>query len=121
MREGEAGRDPTEIICRFFCVPGEGLDVARFMFAAYGTVPVYEAFFRALGWGDAIDPMVAAWRAGDRKGAVAKVPEELVREIFVLGEPAAMKERLGTSRGARHHDSGADPDRRSRSIEALAP
>jgi alkanesulfonate monooxygenase SsuD/methylene tetrahydromethanopterin reductase-like flavin-dependent oxidoreductase (luciferase family) len=95
VREGEAGRDPTEIICRFFCVPGEGLDVARFMFAAYGTVPVYEAFFRALGWGDAIDPMVAAWRAGDRKGAVAKVPEELVREIFVLGEPAAMKERLG--------------------------
>ena len=69
MREGEAGRDPTEIICRFFCVPGEGLDVARFMFAAYGTVPVYEAFFRALGWGDAIDPMVAAWREGDRKAA----------------------------------------------------
>ena len=67
VREGEAGRDPTEIICRFFCVPGEGLDVARFMFAAYGTVPVYEAFFRALGWGDAIDPMVAAWREGDRK------------------------------------------------------
>ncbi len=94
VREGEAGRDPTEIICRFFCIPGDGIDVARFVFAAYATVPVYEAFFRALGYGEDIDPMVAAWREGDRKGAVAKAPESLIREIFVLGEPDAMKERL---------------------------
>jgi probable F420-dependent oxidoreductase len=92
IREGTGG--PTEIICRFFCIPGEGLDVARFMFAAYGTVPVYEAFFRGLGWGDAIDPMVEAWRAGDRKLALERVPEQLIREIFILGEPEAMKERL---------------------------
>jgi probable F420-dependent oxidoreductase len=93
VHEGAGG--PTEVICRFFCIPGEGLDVARFMFAAYGTVPVYEAFFRALGWGDAIDPMVQAWRAGDRKLALEKVPEELLREIFIFGDPGAMKERLG--------------------------
>ena len=97
VREGEAaaGREHTEVICRFFCIPGEGLDVARFMFAAYGTVPVYEAFFRGLGWGEAIDPMVEAWRAGDRKLALEQVPEELLREIFILGDPAAMRERLG--------------------------
>jgi alkanesulfonate monooxygenase SsuD/methylene tetrahydromethanopterin reductase-like flavin-dependent oxidoreductase (luciferase family) len=97
VREGEAaaGRGETEVICRFFCIPGDGIDVARFMFAAYATVPVYEAFFRGLGYGDEIDPMVAAWREGDRKAAVAKVPEELVREIFVFGSPEAMKERLG--------------------------
>jgi probable F420-dependent oxidoreductase len=94
VREGEAGREPTEIVCRFFCIPGEGLDVARFMFAAYGTVPVYEAFFRSLGWGEAIDPMVQAWRSGDRKLALEQVPEELIREIFILGDPDAMKERL---------------------------
>jgi len=94
VREGEAGREPTEIVCRFFCIPGDGLDVARFMFAAYGTVPVYEAFFRALGWGEAIDPMVQAWRSGDRKLALEKVPEELIRDIFILGDPDAMKERL---------------------------
>jgi probable F420-dependent oxidoreductase len=97
VREGEAaaGRAAGEVICRFFCVPGEGLDVARFMFAAYATVPVYEAFFRGLGWGPALDAMVSAWRAGDRKGALAAVPEDLVREIFVLGDPAAMRRRLG--------------------------
>jgi probable F420-dependent oxidoreductase len=93
VRAGAGG--PTEIVCRFFCVPGDGLDIARFMFAAYGTVPVYEAFFRALGWGEAIDPMVRAWRSGDRKQALSLVPEELLREIFVLGDPDAMKERLG--------------------------
>jgi alkanesulfonate monooxygenase SsuD/methylene tetrahydromethanopterin reductase-like flavin-dependent oxidoreductase (luciferase family) len=64
------------------------------MFAAYGTVPVYEAFFRALGWGEAIDPMVQAWRSGDRKLALEKVPEDLIREIFILGDPDAMKARL---------------------------
>jgi probable F420-dependent oxidoreductase len=98
VREGERvparPRDPTEVVCRFFCIPGDGLDVARFMFAAYATVPVYEAFFRGLGWGDAIDPMVEAWRGGDRGAALAAVPEELVREIFVFGDPAAMRARL---------------------------
>jgi alkanesulfonate monooxygenase SsuD/methylene tetrahydromethanopterin reductase-like flavin-dependent oxidoreductase (luciferase family) len=94
VREGEAGREPTEVICRFFCIPGDGIDMARFMFAAYATVPVYEAFFRGLGWGDAIDPMVQAWRGGDRKAALAAVPEDLVREIFIFGSPAAMRARL---------------------------
>jgi probable F420-dependent oxidoreductase len=97
VREGEteAGRRPTEIVCRFFCIPGDGLEIARFIFAAYATVPVYEAFFRALGHGEQIDPMVAAWRGGDRKLALAKAPEALIREIFIFGEPEAMKERLG--------------------------
>jgi probable F420-dependent oxidoreductase len=127
VREGEAaaGREPGEVICRFFCVPTDGLDVARFMFAAYATVPVYEAFFRGLGWGPALDPMVGAWRAGDRKGAVAAVPEELVREIFVLGDAGAMQERLRA-----FADGGittlvltpiAAPDEVGALVDALAP
>ncbi|MGH2948212.1 MAG: LLM class F420-dependent oxidoreductase [Solirubrobacteraceae bacterium] len=119
VREGEAaaGRGETEVICRFFCLPE--LDVARFMFAAYATVPVYEAFFRALGWGEAIGPMVAAWRSGDRKRAVAAVPDELIREIFILGEPDEMRERLRefTARGITTPVLTGPPDL----IEALAP
>ena len=86
-----------DVVCRFFCVPQpleEGLAVARFMFAGYATVPVYEAFFRGLGWGNAIDPMVMAWRAGDRRAAAELAPEELLREVFVFGGPGAMRERL---------------------------
>ncbi|MCW3065207.1 MAG: class flavin-dependent oxidoreductase [Solirubrobacterales bacterium] len=101
IRAGEAagGREPgsTEVVCRFFCIPAEvdeGLPFARHLFAAYGTVPVYEAFFRGLGWGDRLDPMVDAWRAGDRKLAVEKAPEDLLREIFIFGPWAAQKARL---------------------------
>ena len=125
VREGEAGRAETEVICRFFCVPGDGIDTARFMFAAYATVPVYEAFFRGLGWGDAIDPMVAAWRGGDRKAALEAVPEELVREIFVFGAPDDMRARLHeyAARGITTFVLSpiAPPDRLPELIDALAP
>lgn len=86
-----------ELLCRFFCLPGprdqvEGL--ARLMFASYATVPVYERFFRWLGHGPAIDEMVEAWNAKDRDRALAAAPWELIEEIFILGEPEEMRERL---------------------------
>jgi hypothetical protein len=64
------------------------------MFAAYATVPVYEQFFRWLGHGEAIDPLVSAWRAGDRAKAVELAPRDLVEEIFILGEADAQRARL---------------------------
>jgi probable F420-dependent oxidoreductase len=101
VRAGETrgGRDvgAGDVVCRFFCIPGEpdeALATARYLFAAYGTVPVYERFFRGLGWGEAIDPMVEAWRSGDRKRALAQAPEELLREVFVMGSPDQQRERL---------------------------
>ena len=46
------GRDPGELVCRFFVLPGdEGHELARMMFVNYGSVPVYTEFFRWLGWG----------------------------------------------------------------------
>jgi probable F420-dependent oxidoreductase len=127
VREGEAaaGRGETEVICRFFCIPGDGIDTARFMFAAYATVPVYEAFFRALGWGEAIDPMASAWRGGDRQAALSAVPAELVREIFVFGAPADMRARLGefAARGITTLvlTPLAPPDDLPALVDALAP
>jgi probable F420-dependent oxidoreductase len=95
--EQAAGRGPNEIACRFFCIAGPedaALGMAKWMFTAYGTTPVYAEFFRALGWAERLDPMLEAWKGGDRKRALELCPEELVREIFVFGEPEAMKERL---------------------------
>jgi probable F420-dependent oxidoreductase len=86
-----------ELLCRFFCIPGprEAVEpIARFMFASYATVPVYERFFRWLGHGEQIDEMVEAWNAKDRERALAAVPWDLVEEIFILGEPDAMRARL---------------------------
>jgi probable F420-dependent oxidoreductase len=95
--ERAAGREPAEIACRFFCLTGpedDAVGLAKRMFTAYGTTPVYAAFFRALGWADKLDPMVEAWEAGDRRLALERCPEDLVREVFVFGSPEEMKARL---------------------------
>lgn len=117
-----------ELLCRFFCLPGrreEAEPLARWMFASYATVPVYEAFFRWLGHGEQIADMVAAWRERDRDRATAAAPWELIEEIFMFGEPAEMKEQL-----ARFTDGGitlpiltpiTTPDKVGELIEALAP
>jgi probable F420-dependent oxidoreductase len=86
-----------ELLCRFFCIPGEREQVeplARFMFSSYITVPVYAEFYRWLGYGEQIEPMVAAWETGDRQAAAAAAPWELIENMFVFGTPEQMKERL---------------------------
>jgi probable F420-dependent oxidoreductase len=117
-----------ELLCRFFCLPGPREQVeplARWMFASYITVPVYEAFFRWLGHGEAIDEMVAAWRRKDREAATAAAPWALIEDTFVFGEPAEMRERLQA-----YVEGGitcpvltpiTTPDRVGELIEALAP
>jgi probable F420-dependent oxidoreductase len=100
IREGErrgAREGESDVVCRFFCIPQpaeEGMGIARFLLSAYATVPVYEAFFRSLGWGDALDPMIEAWNDGDRKLALERAPEELIREIVIFGSPDEQRERL---------------------------
>ena len=69
--------------------------LARFMFSSYITVPVYEAFYRWLGYGEKIDEMVEAWNAKDRQKAAEAAPWDLIEEMFIFGEPEQMKERLG--------------------------
>jgi probable F420-dependent oxidoreductase len=120
--------DGFELLCRFFCLPGPREQIeplARWMFASYATVPVYEAFFRWLGYGERIDDMVAAWRRKDRDAATAAAPWELIEDIFIFGEPREMKQRLRS-----FVDGGitlpvltpiTPPDRFGDLIEALAP
>jgi probable F420-dependent oxidoreductase len=117
-----------ELLCRFFCLPGEREAVeplARFMFSSYSTVPVYAAFYRWLGYGEQIAPMISAWEAGDRQAAAAAAPWELIEEMFIFGTPGEMKERIGA-----FVEGGitlpiltpiTTPDRLGELIEALAP
>src|SRR3954471_21663105 len=86
-----------ELACRFFSIHGsedDALAVAKRTFVAYATVPVYAEFFRWLGRGDEIEPLVEAWNAGDRKRALELAPEGLIRETFLLGPVEAQRERL---------------------------
>jgi probable F420-dependent oxidoreductase len=100
VREGErrAGKaeGSNDIAMRLFCFPGpeeQTIGTARFLFCSYATVPVYEQFFRWLGLGDRIDAMVTAWRERDRQKALELVPDDLLREIFLLGPLDAQREQ----------------------------
>jgi probable F420-dependent oxidoreductase len=128
--EREAGRESgsTELACRFFILPmdeEQGMGLARRMFAAYGSVPVYANFFRWLGWGEQLDPMVEAYTSGDRDRAYELAPEELIREVYIFGTPEKI-----TARVREFLDGGittavltpiAGPDDLPGLIEALAP
>ena len=82
---------------------------AKRTFVAYATVPVYADFFRWLGRGDEIDPVVEAWNAGDRKRALELAPEALIRETFLLGPVEAQRERLAEFARRRNRHGGTRP------------
>jgi probable F420-dependent oxidoreductase len=89
--------DGFELLCRFFCLPGEREQIeplARFMFSSYVTVPVYADFYRWLGHGEAIAEMCEAWAAKDRQRAAEVAPWDLIEEMFILGTPEQMVDRL---------------------------
>ena len=95
------------------------------MFSSYITVPVYADFYRWLGYGEQIEPMVQAWEAGDRQAAAAAAPWELIEDMFIFGTPEQMKERL-----AAFVAGGitlpiltpiVTPDKLAETIDALAP
>jgi alkanesulfonate monooxygenase SsuD/methylene tetrahydromethanopterin reductase-like flavin-dependent oxidoreductase (luciferase family) len=124
----EGAPEGFELACRFFCVPGERDQfepLARFMFASYVTVPVYEAFFRWLGYGEQIDEMAAAWKAKDRDAAVGAAPWEVIEDTFIFGTPDEILDRL------KAYVAGGitlpvltpitTPDKLGELIEALAP
>src|SRR6266511_1153254 len=60
----------------------------------YTTVDVYASFFRSAGYGDEVDAVNAAWRAGDRAGAVKQVSPRLLDGLGVVGPPAFCRERI---------------------------
>ena len=99
--------DDCELVARIFVCPtadaGLARQVGRRLIAAYLTVPVYAAFQAWLGRGEALKPMQEAWAAGDRKGALAAIPDALVDELVVHGEPEACRERI-----SGYQDQGLD-------------
>lgn len=93
----ETGPD-TELIARLFVCVSEDAervrDLGRRMLAAYLTVPVYAAFHDWLGRGEALRPMQEAWAAGDRKGALKALPDEVVDSLIVHGDASACRARI---------------------------
>ncbi len=94
---GDDGGD-KEIVARIFVCPSTDADKvreqARFAIAAYLNVPVYAAFHEWIGRGDRLRGMWDAWQAGDRKAALAAIPDDVVDEIIVHGSPAECREHI---------------------------
>ena len=95
----------TEIVTRIMVCPSTDADavraVVRSLVTGYLTVPVYRAYQAWLGHADALAAMWEAWDAGDRKGATAAVPDEVVDSVCVHGSPAECREQI-----ARYVSSG---------------
>jgi probable F420-dependent oxidoreductase len=101
-----AGPD-CELVARVFVCPTTDTDLARTIgrrvLAAYLTVPVYAKFHEWLGRGEILAPMQAAWAKGDRSGALAAIPDEVVDDLVVHGSMEACRDRV-----AQYQETGLD-------------
>jgi probable F420-dependent oxidoreductase len=101
----EAGGGGKEIVARIFVCPSDDTEtvrnMGRFAIAAYLNVPVYAAFHEWLGRGEQLQGMWDAWKAGDRKAALAAIPDQVVDDLIVHGPPEACREQI-----ARYFDNG---------------
>jgi len=94
-----------ELVARIFVCPSERTDqvraAGRFAIAAYLNVPVYAAFHEWLGRGPALQGMWDAWKAGDRKAALAAIPDHVVDDLIVNGSPEQCRATI-----QRYFDNG---------------
>jgi probable F420-dependent oxidoreductase len=83
------GNADADVVARIFVCPTDDASYARnlgrLLISTYLTVPAYAAFHDWLGRGAALAPMHAAWAAGDRAGAAAAIPDEIVDELVLHG------------------------------------
>jgi probable F420-dependent oxidoreductase len=107
LAEAKSDRPDFTVVARIFVCPTEDATYARTvgrrMIAAYLTVPAYAEFHRWLGREPALGAMWTAWAAGDRRGALAAIPDEVVDELIVHGSPEQCREQV-----ARYARAGVD-------------
>jgi len=97
----------AELAARIFVVPTDDADTARavgrYLMAAYINVPVYRAFHEWMGRADAMQEHWDLWAAGDRKAALAALPDSVIDELVVHGTAEQCKARI-----TEYMDKGID-------------
>jgi probable F420-dependent oxidoreductase len=90
--------DGKELAARIFVCVTEDAEMARnigrFLIATYLTVPGYAAFHDWLGRAEAMEPMRAAWAAGDKNAAMAAVPVSVIDDLIVHGTAAECRAHI---------------------------
>ena len=105
----KAGKDPKDlaVVARVFvCVtdkPDEARERFRRAITGYLNVPVYRKFQQWLGRGDELGKMNELWDSGDRRGALAAVPDEVINQLAVIGSADECREHI-----LRYHANGVD-------------
>jgi probable F420-dependent oxidoreductase len=92
------GGQAKEVVARIFVAPTDDADTVRAMgkyaIAAYLNVPVYAAFHEWLGRGEQLGDMWRLWKDGDRKGALAAIPDQVVDDLIVWGTPEQCRDHV---------------------------
>lgn len=87
-----------EVVARIFVCPSEDAETVRnfgrFAINSYLNVPVYAKFHEWLGRGPKLEAMWSAWKGGDRKAALAAIPDDVVDDLIVHGSPAECREKI---------------------------
>ncbi len=100
----EAAGEDCELVARIFVCPTTDADLARTigrrLLTGYLTVPAYAAFHEWLGRGALLKPMHEAWAAGDRRGAGAAIPDQVVDDLVIHGDLATCSDRVDAYRAA---------------------
>src|SRR5215472_2837130 len=103
-RVREAAGPDCELVARIFVCPTTDVDTARAIarraLTGYLTVPAYFAFHDWLGRREVLQPMMDAWTAGDRRGAGALIPDEVVDDLVIHGDFDHCRERVDAYRTA---------------------
>lgn len=105
----QAGRAPEalEIVARLFVsvdppTPEADVFVRRYI-TTYLNVPVYRAFHEWLGRTETLGPMWRAWESGDRRGAVAAIPDQVVGALIIRGSMEEIRAHV-----LRYMEAGVD-------------
>jgi probable F420-dependent oxidoreductase len=97
VHEAGGGAD-KEVVARIFVAPTDDADavrgMGRFAIAAYLNVPVYAAFHDWVGRGEVLADMWRLWKEGDRKAALAAIPDQVVDDLIVWGPPERCREHV---------------------------
>ena len=81
----------------------EARKVGRITLAPYLNAPVYMAAHKWMGRGELLAEMWQKWSEGDRRGAAAAIPDEVVDALIIHGSPEQCREHI-----QRYFDSGVD-------------
>lgn len=96
-----------EVVVRIFAAPGGDPEIvrghARKWIAPYLSIPTYRAQQEWLGRGPVFAPMWERMEAGDFKGAMAAIPDDLADELYLSGDPVKVREQI-----ERYFEAGAD-------------